>query len=131
MATPVFPAPRRVVVIAASMALLVLTACSDGDSKARADASKAPPPIPVIAGTAAVKTVPFQLAAVGTVQPYLSVAVKARIDGQLDQVFFKEGDSVRQGQRLFSLDPRPLQAQLTQAEANLAKDRALLANAAR
>lgn len=113
------------------MLAALLAACSGGEGKEDAKASQAPPVVPVIASQAAVKTVPVQMSAVGTVQPYVSVAVKARIDGQVEAVHFREGDTVRPGQRLFSLDPRPLQAQLAQAEANLAKDRAVLANALR
>lgn len=115
---------------ALAIALLsaALMACSGREGK---DPPKAPPAVPVIAQPVAIKTVPFQMSAVGTVQPYVTVAVKTRIDGQLDSVHFREGDAVRHGQRLFSLDPLALQAQLAQAEANLAKDKAVLANALR
>ena len=125
------PAPRSGCRIAGSLilAVLMLAACSDQDAKARAAALQASQAVPVIAADAARKTVPIELAAIGTVQPSSSVAVKARIDGQLDAVHFKEGDTVRKGQPLFTIDPRPLQAQLSQAEANLSKDRAILANA--
>ena len=116
---------------AVALLTVLLAACSGGEGKHDPKASQAPPAVPVIASQAAVKTVPVQMTAVGTVQPYVSVAVKARIDGQVEAVHFREGDTVRPGQRLFSLDPRPLQAQLAQAEANLAKDRAVLANARR
>lgn len=122
---------QRARVTAVALLAACLAACSGGEGKQDAKASQAPPVVPVIASQAAVKTVPVQMTAVGTVQPYVSVAVKARIDGQVDAVHFREGDTVRPGQRLFSLDPRPLQAQLAQAEANLAKDRAVLANALR
>src|SRR5690242_14995485 len=127
MAISAFPALRRAAAFASLLALSLLAACSHQDSDAHADSAQAAPLVPVVAGKVTVKTVPYLLTAVGTVQPYVSVAVKARIDGQVDKVHFREGDSLRQGQRLFSLDPRPLQAQLAQAEANLAKDRALLA----
>lgn len=116
---------------AIGLAAVFLAACSEPGDQARADAARTPPPVPVIARPVALKTVPLRLGAIGTVQPFVSVAVKARIDGQLDKVHFREGDTVRRGQRLFSLDPRALQAALAEAEANLAKDRALLANAER
>lgn len=120
---------RRRAAVAALLVLLCLGGCSPGEDKARAGA--APAAVPVVTATVVAKTVPIRIGAVGTVVPVVSVAVKARIDGQLQDVHFKEGDTVRRGQRLFSLDPRALEAQLAQAEANLARDRALLANARR
>jgi multidrug efflux system membrane fusion protein len=131
MAISVFPAQRRAAAIASLLAPLLLSACSDRNGKARADAEKAAPPVPVVVASAAVATVPYQLTAVGTVQPNISVAVKARVDGLVEKVHFREGEAVRAGQRLFSLDPRPLRAELAEAEANLARNRALLANARR
>lgn len=72
-------------------------------------------------------TVPLQL--IATVQPYSTVTVKSLVDGELLQVGFKEGDFIKKGQLLFQIDPRPFQAQLDQAKANLAKDQANLENA--
>ncbi len=66
---------------------------------------------------------------IGTVQPYSAVAIKSQVDGQITQVHFKEGQVVKKGDLLFTLDKRPFQAALSQAEATLAKDRALLAKA--
>lgn len=108
------------------LSFLFLAACSKVDSKTKGNVV---PAVPVIAAAVSVKTVPLLLTSVGTVQPYVSVAVKTRIDGLLDTVKFKEGETVRQGQVLFSLDPRALQAQVAQAEATLAKDRATYDNA--
>jgi multidrug efflux system membrane fusion protein len=73
--------------------------------------------------------VPVRLEGVGNVQARSSVAVKARIDGQLFSAGVKEGQAVRKGDVLFQLDPRPFEAQLKQAEANLARDKANLAKA--
>ena len=86
---------------------------------------------PVQATTAAVKQqdVPIYRAGIGTVTATQSVTVKARIDGQLDQVGFTEGQDVKAGQMLARLDPRTLQAQLAQVQAQKAKDQAQLANA--
>ena len=109
-----------------ALLLLPLAACSGRDSMA---SSSAVSPVPVVAVAVKQKAVPIQLSVVGTVQPYLSVAIKARIDGQLETVHFREGEPVRRGQPLFSLDPRSLQAQVDQAGATLAKDRASYANA--
>ncbi len=82
--------------------------------------------VPVTVATVVQRTVPVQLQAIGNVEPYTSVAVKARVDGQIVAVGFKEGDEVRQGAMLFEIDPRPFAAALRQAQANLQKDKALL-----
>jgi multidrug efflux system membrane fusion protein len=94
--------------------------------QSRGAASKAPAQVPVTASTVVLKSVPFRLAAVGNVEPFTSVALKARVDGQIVAVRFKEGDRVRKGDVLFEIDPRTYQATLAQAQANLAKDQASL-----
>src|SRR5499433_3641471 len=92
----------------------------------RADTQKGPPAVPVSTVAVALKSVPVRLLAIGNVEPYTTVAVKARVDGQIVSVHFKEGDEVRQGAVLFEIDPRPFAAALKQAQANLLKDKALL-----
>jgi multidrug efflux system membrane fusion protein len=72
------------------------------------------------------KTVPLQVLAVGTVQAYTTVGVKSQVAGQIHTVHFKEGDEVKRGDLLFTIDQRPLEATVRQAEANVAKDRAQL-----
>jgi multidrug efflux system membrane fusion protein len=92
----------------------------------RAEPQKNAPAVPVTTAPVLLKTVPVRLYAIGNVEPYTTVAVKARVDGQLVSVHFKEGDEVRQGAILFEIDPRPFAASLKQAQANLLKDKALL-----
>ncbi len=75
------------------------------------------------------KTVPMQVQAVGRVLPYATVSVKSRVDGLVTAVHFKDGQFVKAGQLLFSLDRTPYEAQLQQAQANRAKDQAQLENA--
>jgi multidrug efflux system membrane fusion protein len=87
------------------------------------------PPAPVVVSEAATAAVPITLSTIGTVQASSTVAIKSQIDGQILQVHFTEGQAVKKGQLLFSLDPRPLEAALRQAEANAAKDKALLQKA--
>ncbi len=102
----------------------VLAACSGGRSeppKART--------VPVTAGTVMQRTVPVQVRAVGNVEAYSTVSVKSQIGGELIRVHFKEGQDVQKGDLLFTIDPRPYEAALKQAEANLAKDMAQLENA--
>lgn len=87
-------------------------------------APKGPPAVTVTVAQVLQETVPFRLQAIGNVEAYASVAVKARVDGQIVQVGFKEGDPVKQGQMLFRIDPRPIEAALRQAEANALRDAA-------
>ena len=87
------------------------------------------PPVPVTAAVAAKKSVPLDVEAIGTVIAASTVAVRAQITGELKEVNFKEGDEVEQGQVLFVLDKRPFEATLMQAEAQLQKDQAQMANA--
>ena len=87
-------------------------------------AAKAPPPVAVSLASVQERDLPLYLAGVGTVTANASVVVKTRIDGQLDKVGFKEGEEVKKGQLLAQIDPRALQAQLAQAEAQRAKDAA-------
>ena len=103
--------------------LASVTACS------RKQQTPQKPPVPVTAATAVQKTVPVQLSAIGNVEAYSTVSVKSQIGGVLTRVHFREGQDVNKGDLLFTIDPRPYEAALRQAEANLAKDNAQLANA--
>jgi multidrug efflux system membrane fusion protein len=85
--------------------------------------------VPVTVAVAQAKDVPVQIRAIGNVQPLSTVAVRALAGGQLTLISFKEGDEVRQGQLLFTIDRRPYEAALAQAKANLARDEANLQNA--
>jgi len=85
-------------------------------------ASKAPPAIPVSIAPVLLEVVPFRLLAIGNVEAYSTVTVKARVDGQIVEVGFKEGEEVPRGRVLFKIDPRPYQATLRQAEANFLRD---------
>jgi membrane fusion protein, multidrug efflux system len=84
--------------------------------------------IPVLVATAMKKSVPVQLRAVGNVEPYTTVAIKSQVTGVLMQAHFKEGQDVKKGQQLFTIDPRPFEAALRQAEANMQRDNAQLKN---
>ena len=86
-------------------------------------------PIPVLTAAVATADVPVYLDALGTVQAFNTVSVKAMIDGPMLQVLFKEGQDVRTGDVLAKIDPRPYQAALDQAAGKKAQDEANLANA--
>ena len=87
------------------------------------------PPVPVTAGIVIQKAVPVQVRAIGNIEAYSTISVKSQIGGILARVHFREGQDVSKGDLLFTIDPRPYEAALKQAEANLAKDNAQLENA--
>src|SRR5262249_34426193 len=80
--------------------------------------------VPVLAAKVLQKTVATTIHAIGRVEPYSTVDIKAQVEGQVLQVHFKEGQEGRKGDLLFTLDQRPFEAALHQAEANLARDEA-------
>jgi multidrug efflux system membrane fusion protein len=84
---------------------------------------------PVVTAKVTEKDVPLDVAAIGNVEAYVTTSVRSQVTGQLLEVTFREGDVVKQGQLLFTLDRRPFEAALAQAEANLTRDRALEAQA--
>jgi multidrug efflux system membrane fusion protein len=86
-------------------------------------------PVPVQVAASEQKPMPIFLVALGTVTPYMSVTVKARVSGELEPVKFTEGQQVKQGQTILVIDPRPYRAALDQAKGTLAHDQALLMNA--
>jgi multidrug efflux system membrane fusion protein len=85
--------------------------------------------VPVGTAIAEQRVVPVQVTTVGTAQAYTTVGVKSQVAGQLQQVHFTEGQEVRRGDLLFTIDPRSLEAAVRQAEANVARDRAQLRQA--
>src|SRR5882672_8218327 len=101
---------------------------SDGRAR-EGKGSKGPPPVPVTVAAAQQQTVPIRLTAIGNVEASATVSIKARVDGQIVEVKFREGQAVTKGEVLFRIDPRPYQATLRQAEANALRDAAARAQA--
>jgi multidrug efflux system membrane fusion protein len=81
-----------------------------------------PPPVSVTVASVIQKDVPLQLRIIGTVEAYSTVSVKSKVGGELVTVHFKEGQDVKKGELLFTIDPRSYEAALQQVEANLARD---------
>jgi multidrug efflux system membrane fusion protein len=110
---------------------LLVTACLGALTAgcvSKTDAT-APPMMaaPVKVAKATKRTVPVSLTAIGTGEAYSTVSLKSQVNGSLDAVHFTQGDFVTKGELLFTLDARPFQAEVAQAEATLAKDKAQLA----
>jgi membrane fusion protein, multidrug efflux system len=100
-----------------------------GGNGPRATAQTSAPLIPVTAGVVTAQNVPVYLQGIGSVQAYNMVTIKTRVDGQIVQVNFKEGQEVKEGDPLFQIDPRPYQAALEQSQAAKQKDQAQLVGA--
>ena len=113
----------RYTILPALGIILSLSGCS----KQQAAPPPATPPVTVV--QVVQKTMPVEIASIGTVEPTSTVAIKSQVAGELTGVHFAEGQDVRAGQLLFTIDRRPLEAELRRAEASLARDEAQLKNA--
>jgi multidrug efflux system membrane fusion protein len=123
-------------------ALLLTTGCSNEGASAAGGAKEgskeggkgggrrgAGGDVPVTVATVNHKNVPVEIQVIGNVEAYTTISVKAQVTGQITEVHFKEGDFVKKGDLLFQIDPRPLEAVLNQAQANLTRDEASLGQA--
>jgi len=123
----VTPTSRRVLIVGGL--LVALTAgglaayfASDSRAKEQRKGPKGPPAVPVTVARVEQQTLPVRLRAIGNVEAFATVAVKARVDGQIVAVNFREGEAVSKGDVLFRIDARPYEAALRQAEANRMRD---------
>ena len=116
--------------ILAAFILATSAACTaNGTVSGEATGSGGDAAVPVTVATVVQKPMPVEIQVIGAAEPFSTVAIRSQITGQLLKVNFREGDVVQQGQVLFELDRRPLEAALEQAQANLARDMAQAANA--
>lgn len=110
--------------------LVSLTGCSGGQNDDK-KAGKKRAAVPVTTALAAPQSLPVEIRATGHCEAQLTVEIRSQVTGVLKSVHFQEGQEVKAGDLLFTIDPRPFAADLAKAEALLAKDRADLANARR
>jgi multidrug efflux system membrane fusion protein len=111
--------------------LFLLPGCSNGNNEDNKNGQKKRSGIPVSIEISRKETVPLEITATGHVEAFATVDVRSQVTGTLKSVHFKEGDEVKAGAVLFTIDPRPFAANLAKAEADLAKDTAELDNARR
>jgi membrane fusion protein, multidrug efflux system len=120
---------RRFVALALSVSVLACVGCSRGEGdQARAKGAR-PPAVPVTASRVEVRDVPVQIQGIGNVQAAATVSVYALLSGQIFQVHFKEGQDVKAGELLFTIDPRPFEAALQQVQATMAQHQAAVSQA--
>ena len=125
--------PRLAVATLTLVILLAIGGCSKSDAKAGGPGGRGRPgeggPVPVVVAMVSQRDVPINVDVIGNVEAYSTITVKAQVGGELTKVSFHEGDSVKKGDLLFTIDARPFEAQLSQAQANLARDTASLSQA--
>jgi membrane fusion protein, multidrug efflux system len=126
--TSIRPLNRVHLFVLVLLLIALLSGCNNANSKS-AQASAGPPSIPVAVAPAQQRDFPVYLSGLGNVQAYNTVSLKSRVDGQIVQIAFKEGQLVKQGDLLLVIDPRPYQVAVEQAEAALARDQSQLKNA--
>jgi len=127
-ATYFFPG-RPMALACGLLVMAVAVACSSSSDKSSTARANAPQAIQVTVANVQQQDLAIYLNGLGSVEAYFTVNVKSRVDGQLVQVNFREGESVKKGDLLAVIDPRPYKVQLDQAEATLFKDQASLRDA--
>jgi len=119
---------RRSLLLLPVIAVFLLSGCEKGGSAQPSAGAGARPPAPVVVARVEQRDVPVQIQAIGNVEAYQTVLIRSQVNGQIQHIFFKEGDDVRQGQRLFQLDERPFQADLEKAIGQMKRDQAQAEN---
>jgi membrane fusion protein, multidrug efflux system len=101
---------------------LLLSACSGTRASGSANRAATPPAVPVTSANVIQKTVPIKVRAIGIVEAYSTIQIKAQVGGELLKVHFTEGQFVKKGDMLLTIDPRPFEAIISQVEANIQRD---------
>ncbi len=109
-------------------AALLVSGCTKKEQVKLAGGSGGRPPAPVVVASVEQRDIPVQIRAIGNVEAYQTVQIRSQVNGQIQRIFFKEGEDVRQGQPLFQLDKRPFQADLEKAIGQMKHDQAQAEN---
>ena len=109
-------------------ALLFVSGCAPKEQGQAAGGSGTRPAAPVVVANVEQRDIPIQISAIGNVEPYQTVQIRSQVNGQIQKIFFKEGEDVHQGQPLFQLDKRPFQADLEKAIGQMKHDQAQAEN---
>jgi multidrug efflux system membrane fusion protein len=119
----------RLILAVAGVVCASLSGCTSADSKQQKAQAAAPRPVSVAVAKVQKQDVPVYLVGLGSVTAFYTANIKSRVDGQIMRVNFKEGQTVKEGELLIVIDPRPYQVQLEQMQAQLFKDQATLRDA--
>jgi multidrug efflux system membrane fusion protein len=127
---------RRVLILLSCAAVAVAAAACGGNTSAagpggggRGRGGRGGGDAPVVTAKVSEKDVPVEIAAIGNVEAYATISIRSQVTGLLEEIDFREGEYVKAGQLLFTLDKRPFEAALAQAEATATRNKALLAQA--
>src|ERR1700691_5950311 len=123
--TPGDASLRRYAAVGLMLALCLAWLGCGGDPKPSSARANTTPTVPVSVSTAERRDMPYYLTGLGSVSAFYTVNIKTRVDGQLTEVNFKEGQFVNKGDLLAVIDPRPYQVVLDQSQATLFRDQAL------
>ncbi len=121
--------PRIIGASAIALALALAGCNSQGAATDAGKAKKGNAIVPVVVSIVGTRDVPVEIQVIGNVEAYSTINVIAQVSGQLTLAAFNEGDYVKKNDLLFKIDPRPYEAAIQQAEANIARDKAMLAQA--
>ena len=121
-------ASRYALILLILALMFLLAGCANKQTAQAASPGSGRPPAPVVVSTVEQRDVPVQITAIGNVEAYQTVQIRSQVNGQIEKIYFKEGEDVRKGQLLYSLDKRPFQAALEQAQGMLKRDEAQAAN---
>jgi len=109
-------------------AVVFISGCGNKGQPLVAGGSGGRPPAPVVVASVEQRDIPVQISAIGNVEAYQTVQIRSQVNGQIQKIFFKEGEDVREGQPLFQLDKRPFQADLEKAIGQMKHDQAQAEN---
>jgi membrane fusion protein, multidrug efflux system len=125
----IFRRPQSALALGLCAIVLTFAGCGERGGDAAAKAPARPPTVPVTVSDVTPRDVPVQVKAIGNVQAYATVSVLSLVGGELFKIHFSEGQDVKAGDLLFTIDPRPFKTALQQAEAQLAQHQAQIAQA--